>query len=47
MADAVIALQMAVCGAHSDDADMNDDGRVTSVDALMILQATVKSNEAE
>ena len=26
-------------GGYSDDADMDGDGRVTSVDALMILQA--------
>lgn len=40
-ADAVIALQMAVRGEHSDDADANGDGLVTSLDALMILQAAV------
>ncbi|HIE30847.1 MAG TPA: hypothetical protein EYP67_00480, partial [Methanosarcinales archaeon] len=28
---------MAVCGEHSDDADVSGDGRVTSLDALMIL----------
>ena len=45
-ADAVIALRMAVCGEHNDDADMNRDGLVTSVDALMILQVVaVKSDE--
>ncbi len=38
-ADAVIALQMAVSGEHNDDADMDSAGRVTSLDALMILQA--------
>lgn len=38
-ADAAIALQMAVRGEQSDDADTNGDGRVSSVDALMILQA--------
>lgn len=29
--DAVIALQIVVSGEHSDDADVNDGGRVTSV----------------
>jgi hypothetical protein len=29
---------MAVSEEHSDDADMDGDGQVTSVDALMILQ---------
>jgi hypothetical protein len=38
-ADAIIALRMAVSGGHSDDADMNRDGSVTSLDALVILQA--------
>ena len=44
VADAVIALRMAVSGEYSDDADVNRDGRVTSVDALMIMQAAVESN---
>ena len=38
-ADAAIALQIAVTGAHDDAADVSGDGRVTSLDALMILQA--------
>jgi hypothetical protein len=38
-ADALIALQMAVRGDYSEDADVNRDGIVTSLDALMILQA--------
>ncbi|RKY55989.1 MAG: hypothetical protein DRP93_02295 [Candidatus Neomarinimicrobiota bacterium] len=38
-ADAVIALQMAVRGDYSEDADVNRDSTVTSLDALMILQA--------
>ena len=38
-ADALIALQMAVRGKYSEDADVNLDGEVTSLDALMILQA--------
>ena len=37
-ADAVTVLQMAVRGEYSEDADMNGDSQVTSVDALMILQ---------
>ena len=37
VADVVIALQMTASGEHNDAADMNDDMRVTSVDALMIL----------
>jgi parallel beta-helix repeat protein len=38
-ADAVIALRMAVCGGYSIDADVSGDHKVTSLDALMILQA--------
>jgi hypothetical protein len=38
-ADAVIALQMAVCGERDSVADVNHDGSVTSLDALMIMQA--------
>ena len=38
-ADALIALQMAVRGDYSEDADVNRDGIVTSLDALLILQA--------
>ena len=39
-ADALIALQMAVGAATATDAaDVSDDGMVTSLDALMILQA--------
>ncbi len=37
-ADAMIALQMVVCGEYFEKADMDGDLRVTSVDALMILQ---------
>lgn len=37
-ADAVIVLQMAVCGEFSEEADVSGDGRVTSLDALLILQ---------
>ena len=37
-ADAAIALQMAARGEYSVDADMSGDDRVTSLDALMILQ---------
>ena len=38
-ADAAIALRIAATGAHNDAADVSRDGRVTSLDALMILQA--------
>ena len=38
-ADAAIALQIAATGAHDDAADVSRDGRVTSLDALMILHA--------
>lgn len=37
--DAVIALQMAVSGECCPDADVSGDGVVTSLDAMMILQA--------
>ena len=37
--DAVIALQMAVCGGYDSVADVNHDNSVTSLDALMIMQA--------
>ena len=38
-ADAAIALRLAATGAHDDAADVSGDGSVTSLDALMILQA--------
>ena len=38
-ADAVIALGMAVRGEYSEEADMSGDHAVTSLDALLILQA--------
>jgi hypothetical protein len=38
-ADAAIALRIAATGAHDDAADVSRDGRVTSLDALMIMQA--------
>jgi hypothetical protein len=41
-ADAVIALQMAVCGGYDRVADVNDDKSVTSLDALMIMQAAAE-----
>ena len=40
-ADAAIALRIAASGAHDDAADVSGDGQVTSLDALMILQAAV------
>ena len=39
LADAAIALAIAASGAHNDAADVSGDDRVTSLDALMILQA--------
>jgi hypothetical protein len=42
VADAVIALRMAVCGQYVPEADMNGDRRITSVDGLMILQISVE-----
>ena len=38
-ADAAITLRIAASGAHDDAAEVSGDGRVTSLDALMILQA--------
>jgi uncharacterized membrane protein len=38
-ADAAIALRIAASGGWDADADVSRDGRVTSLDALMILQA--------
>ena len=38
-ADAAIALEIAVGSAHDPAADVSGDDRVTSLDALMILQA--------
>jgi len=37
-ADAAIALQLAVNGAHDDAADVSGDGQTTSLDALMIMR---------
>ena len=37
-ADAVIALQMAVCDEYNSVVDVNHDDAITSLDALMILQ---------
>jgi len=37
-ADAAIALRMAVRGEYADAADVSGDGKVTSLDALMIMQ---------
>ena len=44
-ADAAIALRIAASGAHDDAADVSRDGRVTSLDALMILQAATDTIE--
>ena len=38
-ADAAITLRIAAIGGWDADADVSRDGRVTSLDALMILQA--------
>ena len=43
-ADAMIALQLAVSGGWDGEADVSDDGKVTSLDALMILQRAVKDS---
>ncbi|RLG25528.1 hypothetical protein DRN76_02675 [Methanosarcinales archaeon] len=42
-ADATIALQMAVRGEYSEVADVSGDRAVTSLDALMILQAVANN----
>ncbi|CAD6491864.1 MAG: hypothetical protein ANIMEMIM_00233 [Candidatus Argoarchaeum ethanivorans] len=39
--DAAIVLGMAVRGKYDANADVSGDGKVTSLDALMILQAAV------
>jgi subtilisin len=44
-ADATIALCLAATGAHDDAADVSGDGQVTSLDALMILQAVAEMAE--
>ena len=44
-ADDLIALQMAVRGEYSEEADVNRDDKVTSLDALMILQAAAGNIE--
>ena len=44
-ADAAIALQMAVRGEYSEDADVSGDHKVTSLDALMILQVAADNIE--
>ncbi len=40
-ADAVIALNIIVSGNYNEDVDVNGDGVMNSLDALMILQAAV------
>jgi parallel beta-helix repeat protein len=44
-ADAAIALAIAASGAHDQAADASGDGRVTSLDALMIMQAAAGAIE--
>jgi len=44
-ADAAIALAIATSGAHDPAADVSGDDRVTSLDALMILQAAAGAIE--
>ncbi len=44
-ADALIALQMVVRGEYSEDADVNHDGIITSLDALLIMRAAVGGTE--
>ena len=44
-ADAAIALHIATIGAHNPAADVSGDDRVTSLDALMILQAAAENIE--
>ena len=39
LADAAIALQLAATGGRDPAADVDDDDRITPLDALMILQA--------
>jgi hypothetical protein len=39
LADAAIALHLAAIGGWDANADVNCDSRITSLDALMILQA--------
>ena len=45
IADAVIALRMAARGEYSVQMDANSDGKITSLDALMIMQAAAKKEE--
>ena len=44
-ADAVIALEMAVRCEYSAEADVNGDNKITSLDALMILQSAAVDME--
>ncbi len=37
----MIALEIVISGDYNDDADVNDDGVVNSLDVLMILQAVI------
>ena len=44
-ADAAIALQIAATGGWDPAADVDGDNRITSLDALMILQAATAAIE--
>ena len=44
-ADTAIALGLAASDVYDPAADMSDDGKVTSIDALMILQAAAGAIE--
>ncbi len=43
--DAMVALKLAASGGWDPAMDMNGDGQVTSLDALMILQAAAGAIE--
>jgi hypothetical protein len=40
-ADAVVALEIVISGDYNNNADVNDDGVVNSLDVLMIMQAVI------
>ncbi len=41
LTDVVAALRIAVSGGYNEDADINGDGQVTSLDVLMVMQKVV------